>query len=73
MVFMKKTMYIPYKTILITLFFTISGTTAALCETPPSPAGLEEPPALEIDLYLIPMIIVGTIFSFFVIRKNTRP
>lgn len=69
----KKTIHIPYKTILITLFFIIGGTSAALCQTPPPPVGLEEPPALGIDLYLIPMIIVGTIFAFFVIRKNTRP
>ena len=65
--------FITYKTTIITLFLTIAGTTAALCQTPPTPpVGLEEPRAVEIDLYVIPMIIVGLIFAFFLLKKNTR-
>jgi hypothetical protein len=71
MAVMKKTfIFIPSKTILITLLFTIAGTTAALCNSmPPPPSGLEEPPAVGIDLYVIPMIILGIIFTFFLLEK----
>lgn len=60
--------FIPYKIILLVLFYTnvIKG------ESNPLPSGLEEPPALNIDLYMIPMIIIGIIFGFFFIKKNTQ-
>lgn len=39
---------------------------------PPPPPGLEEPPPVSIDLYMIPMFIIGIIIAFVFIRKNTN-
>ena len=44
---------------------------AACAQLPPPPPGFEEPPVVDIDLYLIPMVGVGLILAFFFIRKNT--
>lgn len=59
-----------YHTILFfALFFYNICNASSQSGTPPAP-GLEEPPALSIDLYLIPMIIITVIVAFFVTRKN---
>ncbi|SEG36184.1 hypothetical protein SAMN04488130_11087 [Flavobacterium urumqiense] len=69
---MKKiAIFISYHTILLfALFFTNS--IIAIPLMPPPPPGLEEPPSVNIDLYMIPMVIVGIIFAFFFIKKNTN-
>jgi hypothetical protein len=67
----KKTILIPYKKILFILFCTIYCSNEAFCSPPTPPVGLDEPPALGIDLYTIPMVIAGIIFAFYFIKKNT--
>jgi len=67
--YMKKAAtFIPYTLILFFLFF---GSIIVASAQEPPPPGLEEPPAVNIDLYLIPMVGVGIILAFFFIRKNT--
>lgn len=65
--------FISYKIILVfALFF--SDVIIVYSEStppPPPPPGLETPPPVSIDLYLIPMILTGIIVAFFSIRKNT--
>jgi hypothetical protein len=66
---MKKTAtFIPYTLLLFVLFF---GNSIVASAQPPPPNGLQEPPPVNIDLYLIPMVAIGIILAFFFIRKNT--
>jgi len=66
---MKKTApFIPRTLLLFVLFF---GNSIVASAQPPPPNGLQEPPPVNIDLYLIPMVVIGIILAFFFIRKNT--
>lgn len=66
----KAATFIPHIILLFVLFF--SNAILAIGPSPPPPPGLEEPPPVNIDLYMIPMVIIGIIFAFFFIRKNTN-
>jgi hypothetical protein len=54
------------------LIFVLLFSSNIFASTPPPPPGLETPPPVSIDLYMVPMIIVGVVFAFFFIRKNTN-
>jgi hypothetical protein len=64
----KAATFIPYTILLFALFYSniIIGN-----PMPPPPPGLETPPPVNIDLYMIPMVVIGVVFAFFFIRKNT--
>jgi hypothetical protein len=66
----KASPYIPYHTILLFAIFISNSITAN--HMPPPPPGLEDAPPVSIDLYMIPMVIIGVIFAFFFIKKNTN-
>lgn len=56
----------------ITLLFVLccSNTILAIGPTPPPPPGLEDPPPVNIDLYMIPMAMIGIIMAFFSLSKT---
>jgi hypothetical protein len=64
----KATTFIPYTILLFLLF---SSNIIIGSPMPPPPPGLETPPPVNIDLYMIPMVVIGVVFAFFFIRKNT--
>ena len=65
----KKSTLIPYTILLFVLFY---SNIIIANPAPPPPPGLEDPPPVSIDLYMIPMVIIGVVFAFFFIRKNTN-
>lgn len=65
-----KLLFFPYKTILISVFFFFVGTTTAICANEPPPPGLVQQPTVQIDFYLIPMIVTAIVFAFFNIKKT---
>jgi hypothetical protein len=79
MAVMKK-MFIPYKTILMFILFYSNTIIANGPSMPPPPPGFEQRSGSDTDLYMIPMVIIGIIFTFFLgialeflfIRKKNR-
>jgi len=63
----KAATFIPYTLLLFVLFF---GNIIVASAQPPPPGNVVPPP-VNIDLYLIPMAVIGIILAFFFIRKNT--
>ena len=63
----KAATFIPYTLLLFVLFF---GNIIVASAQPPPPGNVVPPP-VNIDLYLIPMVVIGIILAFFFIRKNT--
>ncbi|OAB28485.1 hypothetical protein SAMN05444395_101415 [Flavobacterium fryxellicola] len=39
-------------------------------ETPPTPVGIEEPPALNLGNYMIPMMVFTVLLAFYILKKN---
>ena len=64
----KAATFIPCTLLLFVLFF---GNSIVASAQPPPPKGLEEPPPVNIDLYLLPMVAIGILVAFFFIKKNT--
>jgi hypothetical protein len=63
----KATTFIPHTILLFVLF---CGNSIIASPMPPSLPGLEAQPPVRIDLYMIPMVIVGIIFAFFSLEKT---
>lgn len=78
---MKKVkMFIPYKTILMSVLFYSNTINANGPSIPPPPPGFEQSYASDTDIFMIPMVIIGIICTIFLgiaveflfIRKNNR-
>lgn len=63
----KKSRYLTLKLFVLYLVMVFSLNAQ---EVPPPPMGLEEPVALEIDSYLIPMAFIALLLAFFLLKKT---